>query len=65
VNTVFSVLQSPIHTPYQEYLVKWNEVHQHFLSNPMKPEGGIMRLPDFPGLSPTLAEDKIETSEEL
>ncbi|GIT59589.1 MAG: hypothetical protein Ct9H300mP19_15370 [Dehalococcoidia bacterium] len=26
----FSVSQSPIHTPYQEYLIKWNTVHQIF-----------------------------------
>ncbi|GIS48512.1 MAG: hypothetical protein Ct9H90mP22_1000 [Gammaproteobacteria bacterium] len=27
----FSVTQSPIHTPYQEYLEKWNTIHQFFL----------------------------------
>ena len=30
----FSVAQSPIHTPYQEYLVKWNEINMHFLKPP-------------------------------
>ena len=30
----FSVTQSPIHTPYQEYLVKWNSIHQYFLRQP-------------------------------
>ena len=27
----FSLTQSPVHTPYQEYLVKWNDIHQFFL----------------------------------
>ncbi|HEY0419333.1 MAG TPA: enolase C-terminal domain-like protein, partial [Acetobacteraceae bacterium] len=27
----YSLAQSPIHTPWQEYLWKWNEIHQHFL----------------------------------
>ena len=39
----FSASQSPVHTPYQEYLVKWNEVHQFFLSSPIRPEGGVIK----------------------
>ena len=36
----FSVTQSPIHTPYQEYLIKWNVIHQHFLEDPILPTDG-------------------------
>ena len=65
VNAAFSALQSPIHTPYQEYLVKWNEVHQHWFEERIVPVNGVIRPPEFPGLCPPLDEAKIEASEEL
>jgi L-alanine-DL-glutamate epimerase-like enolase superfamily enzyme len=61
----FSVTQSPIHTPYQEYLIKWNEVHQHFLANPLKPEDGVIKAPSAPGINMDLDEAKIESEEEF
>ena len=64
-NPHFSVTQSPIHTPYQEFLVKWNEIHQHFLANPITPEGGMLRAPETPGLGMDLDEAKIESEETL
>jgi len=60
----FSVSQSPIHTPYQEYLVKWNTIHQHFLKNPVKPENGSIHAPSGVGMSMDLDSDKIEREEE-
>ena len=33
----FSLAQSPILTPLQEYLVKWNAINQHFLAHPADP----------------------------
>ena len=65
VNAVFSALQSPIHTPYQEYLVKWNAVHQFWFEQPLVPDHGVIRLPDYPGMCPALDESRIEASEEL
>jgi L-alanine-DL-glutamate epimerase-like enolase superfamily enzyme len=65
VNTVFSVLQSPIHTPYQEYLVKWNEVHQFWFAEPQLPKGGMIHLTEAPGLCPALDESRIDASEEF
>jgi L-rhamnonate dehydratase len=65
VNAVFSALQSPIHTPYQEYLVKWNEVHQFWFETPLVPENGVIRLPEFPGICPPLDEARIAASEEI
>lgn len=56
----FSALQSPIHTPYQEYLVKWNAVHQHFLSNPLVVIDGMIEVPTTPGLGATIDTAKIE-----
>jgi L-rhamnonate dehydratase len=61
----FSVTQSPIHTPYQEFLVKWNAIHQHFLAHPLTPEGGVLRAPEAPGLNMDLDEAKIEAEEAL
>ncbi len=61
----FSVSQSPIHTPYQEYLVKWNEIHQHFLKDPLKPEKGELSLPSQPGAAMELDPAKIEHEELL
>ena len=54
----FSVTQSPIHTPYQEFLVKWNAIHVHFLKHPVEPQHG-------PGLGMRLDADKIEKEEEV
>lgn len=51
--------------PLVEYLIKWNQVHQFFLARPLRPEGGVVRLPDLPGLGMELAEDRIEEREEL
>ena len=59
----FSASQSPVHTPYQEYLVKWNEVHQFFLSSPIRPEGGAIKTPETPGMGMDLDPAKIEHEE--
>ncbi len=61
----FSVTQSPIHTPYQEYLVKWNAVHQHFLAHPLMPENGMIKAPSAPGINMDLDREKIEAEEEF
>ena len=42
----FSAAQSPIHTPYQEYLMKWNDINMHFLKHPVHPVKGMIRIPD-------------------
>ena len=61
----FSVTQSPIHTPYQEYLVKWNDINMFFLKHPLRPEKGAVALPQGPGVNMELDPAKIETEEEL
>jgi len=60
----FSVTQSPIHTPYQEYLVKWNAIHQHFLAHPVLPVQGQIHAPERPGLGMDLDPSKIEEETE-
>ncbi len=61
----FSVIQSPIHTPMQEYLVKWNSIHQHFLLTPVLPQAGAIHAPSEPGLGMELDAGKIETEHEV
>ena len=61
----FSLTQSPIHTPYQEYLVKWNIILQHFLKYPATPKDGALSLPEQSGMSMTLDPDKIESEEDM
>ena len=61
----FSVAQSPIHTPWQEYLVKWNAIHQHFLATPAQVVNGTIAPIDRPGLGMELDATKIEAETEL
>ena len=51
-------------TPLLEYLIKWNEVHQFFLKNPVKPVNGMVSVPDGPGIGMALDDAKIERREE-
>ena len=46
----FSLTQSPMHTPYQEDLVKWNGIHQFFLADPVVPVDGMLRPTDRAGI---------------
>ncbi len=61
----FSLAQSPILTPYQEFLVKWNTINQHFLAHPVVPEGGMIAAPTQPGLGMDLDPAKIEEQAEV
>jgi L-alanine-DL-glutamate epimerase-like enolase superfamily enzyme len=63
-NIHFSLTQSPIHTPWQEYLVKWNSIHQHFLLHPVMPVRGEIAAPELPGLGMDLDPAKIESETE-
>ena len=51
--------------PIQEYLLKWNTIHQWFLKTPITPQGGLIELPDTPGLGMDLDESKIEEQRTL
>jgi L-alanine-DL-glutamate epimerase-like enolase superfamily enzyme len=55
--------QSASLCPILEYLIKWNEIHQFFLKTPLKPQGGVVTLPETPGLGMELDEAKIERRE--
>lgn len=61
----FSVTQSPIHTPFQEYLVKWNDIHQHFLCDPIVPKDGFIHVPETPGMGMALNRANVQREELL
>jgi L-alanine-DL-glutamate epimerase-like enolase superfamily enzyme len=61
----FSLAQSPLLTPIQEYLVKWNSINQHFLAQPVIPTGGEFAVPTPPGLGMDLDSAKIEAQAEV
>ena len=50
-------------TPMLEYLIKWNEVHQFFLKNPLKPVDGSVSVPTAPGIGMALDDSKIAQRE--
>ncbi|MBN1583821.1 MAG: mandelate racemase/muconate lactonizing protein [Anaerolineae bacterium] len=64
--TAHFIASQPVTTcPIIEYLVKWNEIHQFFLKNPLKPVNGVVHLPATPGIGMQLDEAKIEERIEI
>jgi L-rhamnonate dehydratase len=61
----FIAAQSPTLCPILEYLIKWNEIHQFFFLNPLKPIDGMITVPTRPGMGVELDESKIESEREL
>ena len=60
-----SVTQSPIHTPYQEYLVKWNDINMVFLKHALRPVNGSVAIAHAPGVDMERDAGKIESEEKL
>lgn len=65
VNTVLSVLQSPVLTRWQEYLVKWKAVHLHWFKDRPGLIDGTNAADLRPSFFPAFDEGKIEGAEEL
>jgi L-rhamnonate dehydratase len=61
----FLYAQPPQLCPLIEYLLKWNQIHQHFLRTPLQPVNGIVVPPDVPGMGMELDEAKISRQREL
>jgi hypothetical protein len=57
--------ESPIHSPYQEYLVKWNAIHMHFLKNLLWPVDDSIAVPSATGANMDLDSAKIEREENV
>ena len=64
--TIHLIASQPVTTcPLLEYLVKWNQIHQFFLKNPIVPVNGQVTLPTGPGIGMELDEQKIESRREI
>ena len=57
--------QSPATVPMVEYLVRNQEAKQYFIKPAYRPKGGLVTLPDLPGLGIVLDEAKIEKRETI
>lgn len=57
--------QPPTLCPYVEYLILWNEVHQFFWKNPVKPVNGMVTVPIEPGMGVAFDPAKIEDEREM
>ncbi len=51
--------------PLVEYLVKWNELLQFFWVEPVKPVGGVVSVPDRPGIGVDIDPAKVEEERDL
>jgi L-rhamnonate dehydratase len=51
--------------PLQEYLIKWNVIHQWFRKTPVEPKNGVVMPADTPGLGMELDEARIEEQRPL
>jgi L-rhamnonate dehydratase len=61
----FSAVQSPIHTPYVEMLVKHAALAYHFYQKGPNFENGMLTVSDDPGFGYELDESKIESEADL
>jgi len=52
--------QPPDLCPLQEYLVKWNTVHQFFIKDKIVPVDGYITVPEAPGMGTEIDEDLVE-----
>ncbi len=60
------IAAQPVTTaPWLEYLVKWNEIHQHFLATKIKPVNGMITVPDTAGMGMELDPATFETERYL
>jgi L-alanine-DL-glutamate epimerase-like enolase superfamily enzyme len=56
----FIAAQPPNLCPMQEYLVKWNTVHQFFLKDKLEPVDGFITPPEQPGMGMEVDETLVE-----
>ncbi len=57
--------QSPSVCPMAEDLIKWNQLNEFFLSDPIVRHHGNLQVPSAPGIGMDLAEQKIEDRQEV
>lgn len=64
-NAHLAAVQSPLNAPLLEYLVKWNQIHQHFFKERIEPVNGVITVPDRPGMGVELDPAKFESERYL
>jgi L-rhamnonate dehydratase len=64
-NVQLSAALSPADVPYVEFLVKWNEILQHFFKNPVVPVNGVVTVPTGPGMGVEIDPAKIVSEREF
>jgi L-alanine-DL-glutamate epimerase-like enolase superfamily enzyme len=56
----FSAAMPPNLTPMQEYLDKWNTIHQFFIKDKLAPVDGYITVPEAPGMGMEIDPDLVE-----
>lgn len=64
-NVQLSAALSPVDVPYVEFLVKWNQILQHFYREPVVPVNGMVTVPTGPGMGVEIDPAKIEHEREF
>jgi len=64
-NVQLVAAQPPSVCPLVEYLVQRNEGSQFFFETPVKPEDGVVEVPDRPGVGVSIDESKVEAEREV
>jgi L-alanine-DL-glutamate epimerase-like enolase superfamily enzyme len=64
-NVQLSAALSPVEVPYVEFLVKWNQILQHFYKEPVVPVNGIVTVPTGPGIGVEIDPAKIDAEREF
>lgn len=57
--------QPPNVCPLAEDLIKWNQINEFFLKDPIRRENGHLLLPNTPGVGMEIDEEKIEHTEAI
>jgi L-alanine-DL-glutamate epimerase-like enolase superfamily enzyme len=57
--------QSPTTVPFVEFLIRHQDSKQWFQKTIYRPEQGMVKLPDLPGLGLELSEEKLESKERV
>lgn len=63
VSVHVTAAQPPAQTPYQELLIKWDRIHQHFLRERLEPVDGAFAAPETPGVGIAIDPDRAEHDE--
>lgn len=64
-NVQVSAAQPPTACPLAEYLPKLNRAFQFFFEEPIRPDDGVIEVPDRPGLGVDIDDSKVESEEEI